>query len=147
MLEGWPLSQHCQPIKSVLLFKEIDWLNHHRWDKNLWFFDSSWLLGVALHSRFEVSKGLNVMTNLLTPVHAKALQSCPPLCNMARLLCPWDFPGKNTGVGCHFLLQEPPCTVVKSDCSVSLTLCWRQRVSQWPGYSLDKQRGVTLRQS
>ena len=22
-----------------------------------------------------------------------------------RLLRPWDFPGKNTGVGCHFLLQ------------------------------------------
>ena len=22
-----------------------------------------------------------------------------------RLLCPWDFLGKNTGVGCHFLLQ------------------------------------------
>ena len=22
-----------------------------------------------------------------------------------RLLCPWKFPGKNTGVGCHFLLQ------------------------------------------
>ena len=22
-----------------------------------------------------------------------------------RLLCPWDFPGMNTGVGCHFLLQ------------------------------------------
>ena len=22
-----------------------------------------------------------------------------------RLLCPWDTPGKNTGVGCHFLLQ------------------------------------------
>ena len=22
-----------------------------------------------------------------------------------RVLCPWDFPGKNTGVGCHFLLQ------------------------------------------
>ena len=21
-----------------------------------------------------------------------------------RLLCPWDFPGKNIGVGCHFLL-------------------------------------------
>ena len=21
------------------------------------------------------------------------------------LLCPWDFPGKNTEVGCHFLLQ------------------------------------------
>ena len=24
----------------------------------------------------------------------------------ARLLCPWDSPGKNTGMGCHFLLQE-----------------------------------------
>ena len=24
----------------------------------------------------------------------------------ARLLCPWDSPGKNTGVGCCFLLQE-----------------------------------------
>ena len=23
----------------------------------------------------------------------------------AKLLCPWDSPGKNTGVGCHFLLQ------------------------------------------
>jgi len=21
------------------------------------------------------------------------------------MLCPWDFPGKNTGVCCHFLLQ------------------------------------------
>ena len=28
---------------------------------------------------------------------------CSPL---ARLLCPWNFPGKNTGVGCHFLLQS-----------------------------------------
>ena len=24
----------------------------------------------------------------------------------ARLLCPWDFPGKNTRVGNHFLLQQ-----------------------------------------
>ena len=22
-----------------------------------------------------------------------------------RLLCPWDFPGKSTGIGCHCLLQ------------------------------------------
>ena len=27
-----------------------------------------------------------------------------------RLLCPWDSPGKNIGVGCHFLLQ---CITVK----------------------------------
>ena len=23
------------------------------------------------------------------------------------LICPWNFPGKDTGVGCHFLLQGP----------------------------------------
>ena len=23
-----------------------------------------------------------------------------------RLLCPWDFPGKNTGVGCHCLVHQ-----------------------------------------
>ena len=36
-------------------------------------------------------------------------QSCPTLWPHelwpARLLCPWDFLGKNTGVCCHFLLQ------------------------------------------
>ena len=24
----------------------------------------------------------------------------------SRFLCPWNFPGKNTGKGCHFLLQK-----------------------------------------
>ena len=32
-----------------------------------------------------------------------------------RLFCPWDSPGKNTGVGCHFLLQ---CMRVKSETEV-----------------------------
>ena len=30
---------------------------------------------------------------------------CPSELELTRLLCPWDFPGKSTGVGCHFLLQ------------------------------------------
>ena len=33
-----------------------------------------------------------------------------------RLLCPWDSPGKNTGVGCHCLLQ---CMKVKSESEVA----------------------------
>ena len=33
-----------------------------------------------------------------------------------RLCCPWDSPGKNTGVGCHFLLQ---CRKVKSESEVT----------------------------
>ena len=33
-----------------------------------------------------------------------------------RLLCPWDSPGRNTGVGCHFLLH---CMKVKSESEVA----------------------------
>ena len=38
-------------------------------------------------------------------------QSCPALCDPmdcspARLLCLWDFPSKNTGVGCHFSFRR-----------------------------------------
>ena len=40
---------------------------------------------------------------------AKSLQSYPTLCDPIdgshQALRPWDSPGKNTGVGCHFLLQ------------------------------------------
>ena len=51
---------------------------------------------------------------------AKPLQSCPTVRphrrQPTRLHCPWDSPGKNTGVGCHFLLQ---CMKVKSESEVS----------------------------
>ena len=47
---------------------------------------------------------------------AKSLQSCltlrPHRRQPTRLPLPWDSPGKNTGVGCHFLLQ---CMKVKSE--------------------------------
>ena len=41
------------------------------------------------------------------------------------LLCPWDFPGKNTGVGCHFLLQ-----------GIFLTQGSNSGVLHWPEDSL-----------
>ena len=37
---------------------------------------------------------------------AKSLQSCPTLCDPTRFSSPWDSPGKNTGVSCHFVLQR-----------------------------------------
>ena len=37
-----------------------------------------------------------------------------------KLPRPWDSPGKNTGVGCHFLLQ---CMDVKSESEVTQS-CW-----------------------
>ena len=59
---------------------------------------------------------------------AKLLQTCAlPICHfnfgVTSLCRPWDSPGKNTGVGCHFLLQ---CMKVKSESEVAqscLTLC------------------------
>ena len=52
---------------------------------------------------------------------AASHQSCPTLCDPidsspTRLPRPWDSPGKNTGVGCHFLLQ---CMKVKSESEVA----------------------------
>ena len=42
---------------------------------------------------------------------------------MARLLCPSNFPGKNTGVGCHLLLQgNLPDPRIKPSSPASLTL-------------------------
>ena len=51
---------------------------------------------------------------------AKSLQSCPTLCDPIDgsppgSAHPWDSPGKNTGVGCHFLLQ---CMKVKGESEV-----------------------------
>ena len=46
---------------------------------------------------------------LLAKVEVLLTQSCPTLqpCGLlpTRHFCPWDSPGKNTGVGCHSLLQ------------------------------------------
>ena len=45
------------------------------------------------------------------------LDSCDPMdCAPARLLCPWDSPGKNTGVSCHFLLQGIFPTQMSNPC-------------------------------
>ena len=59
----------------------------------------------------------------LAATAAKLLQSCPTLCNptdgqSTRLPHPWDSPGKNTGVDCHFLLQRMK---VKSKSEVAQT--------------------------
>ena len=58
---------------------------------------------------------------------AKPRQSCPtlwdPIEGSPPGSHPWDSPGKNTGVGCHFLLQ---CMKMKSESEVTQsypTLC------------------------
>ena len=57
------------------------------------------------------------------PVHGNrdltytCTQSCQTLCettdcNPPGFLYPWDFPDKNTGVGCHFLLQKLDAAII-----------------------------------
>ena len=57
----------------------------------------------------------------VTAAAAKLLQSCPTRCDPIDCSppgspSPWDSPGKNTGVGCHFLLQ---CMKVRSESEVA----------------------------
>ena len=63
-----------------------------------------------------------IITLLMGPAAAvaKSHQSCPTLCDPTDGSPPgsrpWDSPGKNTGVGSHFLLQ---CMKVKSESEVA----------------------------
>ena len=74
----------------------------------------------------------HALVSIVCMLHAALLPSClthsdPMDCSLpgshglqpARLLCPGDSPGKNTGVGCHFLLQGIfQCTHVNPDLPV-----------------------------
>ena len=70
---------------------------------------------------------------------AKSLQSCPTLCDPidAAHQAPLslDSPGKNTGLGCHFLLQ---CMKVKSESEVALSCLTLSGPIDFslPGYSV-----------
>ena len=87
--------------------------------------------GVGCHFLFQeifLTQGLNpgllhcrqIPYHLSAAATAKSLQSCPTRRphrqQPTRLLCPWDSPGKSTGVGCHCLLQ---CMKVKSESEVA----------------------------
>ena len=77
-----------------------------------------------------------------------------------RLHCPWDSPGKNTGVGCHFLLQ---CMKVKSevaqscptlsdpmDCSLpgsSVHGIFQARVLEWGAIAFSVELWASLKSS
>ena len=45
------------------------------------------------------------ITDACVQAHAQSFPTLQPHgLQPTRLLCPWDSPGKNTGVGCQFLL-------------------------------------------
>ena len=56
-----------------------------------------------------------------------------------KLLCPWDFPGKNTGVGCYFLLQV---IFLIQGSNPGLPHCRQTLPSELPGKSGNGWRNV-----
>ena len=108
-------------LMKVLLFLEIfpdkhtfyDCLAHH-WISERFFptpFDAKWsILTPNLHSLenflwvqfFTLLCNLFVVVDLISCVRL----FCDPMdCILPVSSCPWDFPGKNTRMGCYFLLQ------------------------------------------
>ena len=67
------------------------------------------LLQATLQLTSKVGDFLAIMGNCVCVcvcawfVALSSMNLCDP--RPIRLLCPWDFSGKTTGVGCHFLLQ------------------------------------------
>ena len=72
-----------------------------------------WQLTFPASRRSHLTGMIISMRSMEHNVNVKLLFSCSVLSDSlrphglwpSRLLCPWDSPGKNIGVGCHFLLQ------------------------------------------
>ena len=76
---------------------------------------------MLLHCSWYLSQGVVRYRCSTATAATKWHQSCLTLCDPhglqpTRLLRPWDSPGKNAGVGGHFLLQ---CMKVKSESEVT----------------------------
>ena len=66
--------------------------------------------------RLPSSRLPSCLLSLLLLSHFSRVRLCvTPQTAATRLPHPWDSPGKNTGLGCHFLLQ---CRKVKSESEV-----------------------------
>ena len=86
---------------------------------------------------------IHVAVAAVAAAAAKSLQFCPTLCNPidgspSGSPCPWDSPGKNTRVGCHFLLQ---CVKVKSLSHVRLLATpWTAAYQAPPSRGFSRQK-------
>ena len=75
--------------------------------------EALWFQGYSEHE----SASRSVVSNCLWP----------PKLQPSRLLCPWNSPGKNTGVGCHFLLQG----IYRTQGLNPGLLHWKQNLVVW----------------
>ena len=98
---------------------------------------SAWVVLPRMdHSLIELDKAV-VHVIMFIEAHLTVVSDSvrPHRWQPTRLCCPWDSPGKNTGVGCHFLLQ---CMKVKSQSEVALSCPTLRNPMDWslPGSSI-----------
>ena len=94
---NWMLAKH--PTKNLIIYLQIQW----RCTQGVSAAKKTihWLSSGDNWWRDGTLKGkLCVFCCSVMSVSLQAYGLLP-----ASLLCPWNFPGKNTGVDCHFLLQ------------------------------------------
>ena len=77
----------------------------HGWNSSRWPPAQEYWGGLPLPSVFRAAAAAAVSSVVSDSVRPHRRQP-------TRLPCPWDSPGKNIGVGCHFHLQ---CMKVKSE--------------------------------
>ena len=76
-----------------------------------WATDEQTLIGIMLNLWIKLGR-----TGTLLLSRFSRVRLCATPWQPTRIPYPWDSPGKNTGVGCHFLLQ---CIKVKSESEVT----------------------------
>ena len=72
------------------------------------------IISIDLHSLIISIDDMHICVLLLS--HVNHVRLCDPIDSSPPGSSPWDSPGKNTGVGCHFLLK---CIKVKSQSEVA----------------------------
>ena len=70
------------------------------------FWISVFRLSFRCISRSRIAGSYGEKVKLKVKLLSRVWLFATPWTVAPRLLRPWDFPGKNTGVGCHFLLQR-----------------------------------------
>ena len=121
------------PVPGILQARTLEWVaisfsNAGKWKVKVKSLSCVWLLAtpwIAANqappsmgfSRQEYWSGVPLPSPVICLVMSNSVW--PHRWQPTRLPHPWDSPGKNTGVGCHFLLQ---CMKVKSESEVARTV-------------------------
>ena len=118
------------PVPGILQARTLEWVaisfsNACKWKVKGKSFSHAWLLVTPWTAAFQAPPSMGFSRQeywsglpFPSPMHEseKWKWSCSVMSDSVRphglqptrLLHPWDFPGKSTGVGCHCLLQAPP---------------------------------------